>query len=189
MTTVCSDTCRFINPVLSIRTVITTRPKLPESLIRGEFTSSSCKTAGLAMGPYFLFITANRRRADSNKSFSATIDQRRAICLSFLIGDINVALCLLKSAVTENVETGRVREFVQRWRSRNAAKHKLNFPFFWILLSRLIWPGSLESSRLSSVHTHGDETLDIIKRVWFCQISTAGTIRFIAVIARGSSKC
>ncbi|KAL7372170.1 hypothetical protein ABVT39_011339 [Epinephelus coioides] len=57
---------------------------------------------------------ANWRRADSSKSFSGTIDQQRAICLSFLIGDINVALCLLNAAVAENVEAGRVQEFVQR---------------------------------------------------------------------------
>lgn len=46
------------------------------------------------MGPYLLFITANWRRADSSKSFRAMIDQQRAICLSFLSSDINVALCL-----------------------------------------------------------------------------------------------
>lgn len=66
------------------------------------------------MGPYFLFIIANWRWADSSKSFSDTIDQQQAICLSFLIGNINVALCLLKSPVTENVQIGRVQEFVQR---------------------------------------------------------------------------
>lgn len=119
-----------INPVLSIPKAITACPKLPESLICGEFTSSHCMTAGSTMGPYFLFITANWIWGDSSKSFSGTIDQQWAICLSFLIGDINVAPCLLKSPVTKNVEIGRVQEFVQRWGRRRCQAR-----------TRLIWPG------------------------------------------------
>lgn len=97
LSTVWSNTHRPINPDLSIPTAITARPKRPDSLIRGEFTSRCCQTAGSAMGPYLLFITANWRRADSGKSFRAMIDQQRAICLSFLSSDINVALCLFKA--------------------------------------------------------------------------------------------
>lgn len=111
LTTVWSNTYCSINPVLSIPAAVMACPKLPKSLIRGEFTSSRCKTVGSAMGPYFLFITDNWRWADSSKSFSGTIDQQWAICLSFLVGDINVALCLLKSPVTKNIQIGRVQEF------------------------------------------------------------------------------
>lgn len=122
-------TYRSINPVLSIPTSITACPLLPESLIRGGIYIKSLQD--LQWGPYFLFITANWRWADSSKSFSATIDQQRAICLSFLIGDINVALCLLKSAVTEDIKTGRgpgVRPEVRKERRRQTRTHTL-----WIL--------------------------------------------------------
>lgn len=135
LASVWSNTFCPINPLLSIPTAITACPKLPESLIRGEFTSSHCKTAGSAMGPYFLFITANWRWADSRKSFSGMIDQQRAICLSFLIGGVNVALCLLKSPLeTETARIGRVQEFVQRWGHRDSD------------LANLLWlSGSLDT--------------------------------------------
>lgn len=64
-----------INSVLSVAIAVMACPKLPNSLIRGEFTSSRRKTAGSAMGSYFLFVKANWRWADSSKSFSGIIDQ------------------------------------------------------------------------------------------------------------------
>jgi len=94
--------------VPSIPAALMACPKLPKSLIHGKFTSSCSKAAESAMGPYFLSITANRRWADSSKVFSGAIDQRWALCLSCLTGDMDVTL--LESPLTVRIQT-----WIQCW--------------------------------------------------------------------------